>query len=225
MSSEPRPAGTVVLIRDADDDLELLLLRRQVPDPAANALWVFPGGKVDAADHREGDDPAATALRAAVREAQEEAGLRLDEDSLVAISRWITPSVAPRRFDTWFFVAPVDAGAEVRVDGGEICDHTWLRPEDALAAHHRGDLRLAPPTFVTVSWLAGHGASRAALAALREQELLTFRPRICRVDDVTCILYAGDAGYGDGDPTRRGSRHRLWMRSEGWSYERVEAPS
>src|SRR5262249_527041 len=147
----PLPSGTVVVLRDAAD-LEVLLLQRSARD-GQPGLWVFPGGKVDAGDQRSGADPAHDARRAAVREAAEESGLALDPHELVSISRWITPELAPKRFDTWFFaaIAPVDAA--VRVDGVEIAGHRWLAPAAALRAHHERALRLAPPTFVTVTWL------------------------------------------------------------------------
>ena len=54
-----------------------------------------------------------SALRAAVRETREEAGLDLAATRLVAISRWITPEISPQRFDTWFFLGVVDTTHEV----------------------------------------------------------------------------------------------------------------
>ena len=53
----------------------------------------------------------------AVREALEEAGLGLSASDLLPISRWVTPEMARKRFDTWFFAAPA-ADEEVIVDGG-----------------------------------------------------------------------------------------------------------
>src|SRR5215468_8759910 len=72
----PRPSGTVVVVRDATAGFELLLLER-TPRDGEPQPWVFPGGKVDAADLRAGEDEVAAARRAAAREAQEEAGLVL----------------------------------------------------------------------------------------------------------------------------------------------------
>ncbi len=218
MSSEPRPAATVVLIRDGKEALELLLLERNTRPGKDARPWVFPGGKIDDADRVDSMDDSAR--RAAVREAEEEAGLRIDGASLVSISRWITPKVAPKRFDTWFFLGQIDSDDEVAVDGGEIRRHRWLRPLDALEAHDRGEMPLAPPTYVTVAWLAEHDTAAAALGVFRDEPVLTFRPRICAVSEGTCILYPGDAGYDDGDHERAGLRHRLWMRVEGWAYER-----
>jgi 8-oxo-dGTP pyrophosphatase MutT (NUDIX family) len=221
MSDEPRPSATVAVIRDAGR-LEVLLLERT----RARGTWVFPGGKIDAADRPPGGTGSGegweeTARRAAVREAREEAALALDAEALVPISRWITPELSPRRFDTLFFLTRVARDVEVRPDGGEMHSHRWWTPCDALEAHHRAEIVLAPPTFVTISWLSGHPHSDDALAALSAGEIVTFRPRICKTAaGQTCILYPGDAGYESSEPEREGARHRLWVQRDGWRYER-----
>lgn len=216
----PLPSGTVVALRDAADGLEVLLLQRMPhPRDEGSPAWVFPGGKVDEADHSAGGE-VERARRAAVREAQEEAGLVLAEPDLMLISRWITPEVAPRRFDTWFFATAVGPDAAVVVDGMEIERHRWLTPERALAAYRERALRLAPPTYVTLVWLQEHRDSAAALEALGAAEFVSFRPRVCREEGGACILYPGDAGYEAHDPERPGPRHRLWVLPEGYRYER-----
>jgi hypothetical protein len=136
-------------------------------------------------------------------------------------SSWITPEIVSKRFDTWFFLARVEREAEVRVDGAEMRSHRWFAPGAALDAHHRGEIRLAPPTFVTVSWFTPQVRADEAIRSLSDQPILTFRPRFCPVPEGGCILYPGDAGYEDGDPLRPGARHRLWTLPAGWRYERV----
>lgn len=215
----PRPSGTVVVVRDADLGFELLLLER-TPQGGEPQPWVFPGGKVDAADLRAGEDEVAAARRAAVREALEEAGLVLDLHSMVPISRWITPEISPKRFDTWFFLAPLAGEAHVRVDGGEIQGHRWLSPRQALALHEEKALRLAPPTYVTVTTLSAYSGVEPALRAYANRELPTFRPRIVRLEQGAVMLYPGDAGYEPIDAERPGPRHRLWALADGWRYER-----
>jgi 8-oxo-dGTP pyrophosphatase MutT (NUDIX family) len=226
--SEPLPSGTVVVLRDAPQpsggpaslaSLELLLLQRRSRDGEPGA-WVFPGGKVDAPDRRGGEAAAADARRAAVREAAEEAALALDAAALIEISRWITPDISPKRFDTWFFATAAPAGAAVRVDGAEISDHRWIAPGDALRAHHAQSLRLAPPTFVTVTWLAEFASAAEALRVLPTRMSPPFRPRIHRLEAGACMLYPGDAGYESGGLEAEGARHRLWALAEGWRYER-----
>jgi len=52
----PRPAATVVLLRDGPAGLEAYLQLRPVGMGFAGGLWVFPGGRVDAADRDPGID-------------------------------------------------------------------------------------------------------------------------------------------------------------------------
>lgn len=46
----PRPAASVVLLRDGADGLEVLLLRRHSNSNVLGGLYVFPGGKLDRTD-------------------------------------------------------------------------------------------------------------------------------------------------------------------------------
>jgi len=220
VSDRPKPSATVVVVRDVPAGLELLLLQRRPKKDGSPGAWVFPGGKIEPQDHHASGDELATALRAAVRETREESGLALEPGELVNISRWITPAVAPRRFDTWFFLAAARPDAEVRVDGGEIWHHRWLSPQQALEAHLARESRLAPPTFVTVTWLTRYAEAAHAIAELGAAPLVTFEPKIFRIEAGACILYPGDAGYDVDDPDRPGARHRLWSEDGEYRYER-----
>jgi 8-oxo-dGTP pyrophosphatase MutT (NUDIX family) len=46
---KPKPASTVLLIRDSQDSIEVFMIKRAATTNFGNA-WVFPGGKVDAED-------------------------------------------------------------------------------------------------------------------------------------------------------------------------------
>jgi 8-oxo-dGTP pyrophosphatase MutT (NUDIX family) len=221
--NEPKPSATIVVVRDAAAGLEVLLLERAAREPGKTGASVFPGGRVEAADlgGRALDDGAYR--RAAVREAHEEAGLELEPDRLVTLSRWITPDLAPKRFDTWFYLADVERDTPVTVDGEEIGHHRWLAPADALAAHEERVIRLAPPTFVTVHWLGGLESTRHAHEVLGPAPVPEFRPHICPRPEGPCMLYPGDAGYEAHDPDAPGPRHRLWALPNGWRYERDPA--
>ena len=50
ITTPPRPAATVVMLRDGSDGLEVFLLRRHGLSNVLGGAYVFPGGKVDAAD-------------------------------------------------------------------------------------------------------------------------------------------------------------------------------
>jgi len=217
----PKPSATVLPLRDAPEGLEVLLLQRARRDGSATGHWVFPGGKVEDEDLSAGPDRVLDAARAAARrETWEEAGLRFDGEDLGLISRWITPAMSPKRFDTWFFAAQVEADAEVRVDGQEIRSHAWFVPENALSAFHEGEIRLVPPTFVTLSWLADYPDCATALAGLVRESVPKIEPRICPIEGGACMLYPGDAGYEDGDVDRPGGRDRIWSLSGRLRYER-----
>lgn len=50
ITTPPRPAATVVLLRDADEGLEVLMIRRHAQSDVLGGAYVFPGGKLDPAD-------------------------------------------------------------------------------------------------------------------------------------------------------------------------------
>lgn len=95
-----RPAATVLLVRDGDAGLEVLMTRRSARASFAPGAYVFPGGAIDEADRAAAHDPALSwrpdqdetlrpALLAAVRESFEELGVLLARD---AHGRWVAPA-------------------------------------------------------------------------------------------------------------------------------------
>lgn len=214
------PAATVVVLRDGDDGLEVLLLRRDRELNFAGGSWVFPGGRIDAGDHpSDGPDLELAARVAAVREAAEEAGLALDPEALSRWSHWTPPPESPRRFSTAFFVAALDDGTtEIVIDDGEIREFCWQRPLDMLGRRDAGEVSLTPPTVITLHQLLPHPDVATALSAERTVE--HFATRISVQGDTIVAMYRGDAGYESGDADAAGARHRLVMASGPWRYER-----
>jgi recombination protein RecT len=83
---EPRPAATVLLLRDTLQGLQVLMTRRSPAASFAPGAYVFPGGGIDAADARAHDiaarrptqdDLRLTQAIAAIRESFEELGVLL----------------------------------------------------------------------------------------------------------------------------------------------------
>lgn len=214
------PAATVVIIRDGTDGLETLMVHKAKNLRSFAGAWVFPGGRVDAADRAETATDLDASRRAAVREAREEADLVLDETSLVPFAHWEPPPYEERRFSTWFFLAPGDT-ADVTVDGGEIHDHAWMRPADALARRDTGEIDLVPPTFVSLWNLVRHDSVVSAFAWLRDRDPEHFVTHIGRdAGGRVAALWAGDAGYDTRDADLPGPRHRLWLDGH-WVYDRT----
>lgn len=213
-------AATVVVLRDGPEGIETLLLRRNSRLGFGGGAWVFPGGRVDPEDRRPGDDELGAARRAAVREAAEEAGLVVDEDELVPFSHWTPPDVQVKRFATWFFLAPVEETV-VSIDGGEIVDHLWVTPADALGRHAAGEVELLPPTWVTLDLLGRHDDVAAALEDARGRPIDVHVTKIVQdAEGRTFSMWAGDAGYDAGDASLPGARHRLEISTQPWRYER-----
>ena len=81
-------------------------------------------------------------------------GLAIDAEMLLEAPRWVTPPPAPRRFNTYFFVAWVPACADgeqpTHIIPGELESGAWNRPQAAFEQWRRGEVLLAPPVFVPI---------------------------------------------------------------------------
>ena len=190
----PRPAATVIVLRGGQDALEVLLVKRNPDTRFMGGAWVFPGGAVDR-EEGEGDG----ALRAAaVREVEEEAGIRLPAgEQLVPFSRWITPPEVKIRFDTWFYLAPLPAGAEPRVDGSEIVDARWYAPAGALQAAADGQLLLVFPTMKHLEQISGFESADQLLDHARRREIRPVEPRVVMSGEQARVVLPGEAGYDE----------------------------
>ncbi len=152
------PAATVVLARDGEAGLEILLVRRSRASGFVPGAWVFPGGRVDSTDAAEGvltrtdgltperacarlgleadaDPPAIAYFIAAAREAFEETGLLV---GTTVDGGPAQPSTDNPRMDQARVAVLEDrvefgdalAATGCRVDGGRIAyiGH-WITPE------------------------------------------------------------------------------------------------
>jgi glyoxylase-like metal-dependent hydrolase (beta-lactamase superfamily II) len=79
-----------------------------------------------------------------------ELDLQLRTDLLVPLSRWVTPPILERRFDTRFFAAMAPDGIEASLVGEEVVAHAWHRPVDALESMAAGELSMWLPTSTTL---------------------------------------------------------------------------
>mgnify|MGYP000103127298 CR=1 FL=1 len=218
---EIRPSSTAVVLRDTPSGLEVLLLRRHQQLQVGGGHWVFPGGTVDPDDVVDAKGDRMTAFHlAAVRETEEEAQIKLDQDGLQLIAWWTTPPSIKRRYETAFFIADCP-GQQVVVDGEEADDYLWSPPGELLRAHRRGELALMPPTLVTLTELADCATVAQARAFYARRPVPNIHPRIADANGVVCMLYGGDAGYDSSDPGVNGARNRCYLEDGSWRYEFV----
>jgi 8-oxo-dGTP pyrophosphatase MutT (NUDIX family) len=216
---EPRPASTVVLLRDTGQGLETLLLKRNKALMFAGGLWVFPGGALEPDDLAQANGDVLLASRiAAAREAWEESGLRPELDEMVLVSHWTTPVAEPRRFATWIYAAPVAGEDEVVIDGGEIHDHLWIGIDAALERHRRGELAMLPPTLVTLLSLATYDSLSQLVSHERDSAVPDVLPVFAACDGELTVMFNGDAGYDNAAPSAAGPRHRAVLCDQCWTY-------
>ena len=200
---EPRAAATVMLVRDGASGPEVFVQRRVATMAFAPSTVVFPGGGVDPADSAlpvstpglaalaaaMGVDAAAAApyAAAAVREVEEECGVRLAVADLRGRAHWVTPEFEPRRYDTWILAAGMPADQEATGTTTESDHSAWVRPRELLDRHAAGEVRMLPPTVVSLEQLTGFSSAAA---------FLDDRPVVVRV---VPVLVVGD----DGEPVLR----------------------
>ena len=215
------PAATVILLRDraGADTTEVLMLKKN-SKITFGGMWVFPGGKIDAEDYAGGDDADVAAVNAAVREAEEEANIQLEGSDFVFLSHWTPPPGPQKRFATWFFLSAADDLSDVVIDDGEIKDHAWVSPSEALAQHGRGEIDLAPPTWVTLYHLSLYSPAAKALEYFNAVPAKVYQTRVGKMADGPRVaMWAGDAGYDSWEADVPGPRHRLVMAKDGFRFE------
>jgi 8-oxo-dGTP pyrophosphatase MutT (NUDIX family) len=217
------PAATVILLRDGEQGVEVLMLRKN-SKITFGGMWVFPGGKIDPGDYPGGiaaeGELQQAAYTAAVRETQEEAGIDVSADKFVYFSHWTPPPGPQKRFATWFFAAHADSDHAVTIDDGEIKDHAWLRPADALARHAAGELDLVPPTWITLHHIAQYSPSAAVIEHFKTRQPKVYATRVVKsAAGDRVAMWLGDAGYDSWDDTVAGERHRLVMGKQGFVFE------
>jgi len=220
----PRPAATILLLRDGAGGLEVLMVARAREVDFASGALVFPGGRVEPADAAlaPAEDPLGTFRVAAIREAWEECGLLLarppappeglegafvahlaglglspDHAALTPFAHWVTPLHSPKRFDTHFFLARAPQGQEAVHDGHEMVEAVWMRPAEALEEAEAGRRTLVFPTRLNLGRLARHRRMQDALDAARTTPIVTVMPEPVPDGEGNVMLRIPEAaGYG-----------------------------
>jgi 8-oxo-dGTP pyrophosphatase MutT (NUDIX family) len=232
------PAATVIPLREGHGGLELLMLRRDKDLRFAGGMWVFPGGRLDPEDYPPGATPRectseqleAAARTAALREADEEAGVVLEPATVRRWTHWTPPprpqaeGLKAHRFTTAFFVGvAIGDTDDISIDDGEIRAHRWVGAAEMLEQHARGEVQLAPPTYITLCQLTPYrNPAEVLLATPRDLEAIEhFATRVGTIGEDWVAVYHGDVAYEGGPLEAEGPRHRLYM-TDRWHYERDE---
>ena len=123
-------------------------------------------------------------------------GLVLAADTVHYVSHWITPELAPKRYDTRFFVTAAPPGQIAHHDEGETIATIWVRPQEALDRFGAGEIELLPPTIDNLEKLAFHSSTERVMDWARQvTEVPTILPIVLIEDGQLLVLRPGDDGY------------------------------
>jgi 8-oxo-dGTP pyrophosphatase MutT (NUDIX family) len=111
-----------------------------------------------------------------------QSGHVLDLREVFLFAHWLTPEGSPRRYDTWFFVAPAPRGQEGSHDDAELVHSEWVRPSDALARYATGELDLIFPTLRTLRVLESFDTAAELLDDVRRANDESDRPPLVVAD-------------------------------------------
>jgi 8-oxo-dGTP pyrophosphatase MutT (NUDIX family) len=122
-------------------------------------------------------------------------GLELATDLMVPYAHWITPSFAPRRFDTWFFAAEAPEDQIALHDGEESVDSVWIDPQRALDEAAAGRRTLVHATLKNLELLAETATVSEALGAASRRKIVTVQPWVETREGKRYLHIPPDAGY------------------------------
>jgi len=110
-------------------------------------------------------------------------GLTLTLHRLFYFSRWITPELSPKRYDTRFFIAEAPDCQEALHDGHELTTHIWTTPGEALA-HYRGNkFHMVVPTIVTLEELSRFDCITNVIESTRGKKIKSVMTRLVFEND------------------------------------------
>ena len=125
----------------------------------------------------------------------QELNLVLDLDRLVYVSRWITPSAEPMRFDTRFFAARAPANQVPLIDRAETTDGGWGHATTFLERHDKGELTLAPPTLRHLEELAAYQTVDDYLLAMAKRPVAPILPKMVMDGGSMTVVLPWDPHY------------------------------
>jgi 8-oxo-dGTP pyrophosphatase MutT (NUDIX family) len=116
-------------------------------------------------------------------------------DLLQPYAHWVTPTMMPKRFDTWFYLAEAPADHLAIHDGHESVDSVWITPDAALAGAESGKYTVIFPTRLNIEMLGESSSVANAFEMARARDLVTVLPWTEKRDDGVYLCIPDNAGY------------------------------
>ena len=121
--------------------------------------------------------------------------LEIATDLMVPYAHWITPTFAPKRFDTWFFLAEAPEDQIALHDGSESVDSVWIGAQAAIDEAAAGKRTLVHATTKNLELLAEGKTVAGAIAAAGARKIVTVQPWVESRDGKRFLHIPPDAGY------------------------------
>jgi glyoxylase-like metal-dependent hydrolase (beta-lactamase superfamily II)/8-oxo-dGTP pyrophosphatase MutT (NUDIX family) len=125
-------------------------------------------------------------------------GVFLHAPELAYLDHWITSPIAPRRFDTRFFVAIAPPGQTGSSDECEAVHTTWLRPTEALDLLGRQQMQIAAATESVLREVSRFGSAGEMFAYARDKrDIETNRPAVAQGSMGQCLFRRDAPAYAE----------------------------
>jgi 8-oxo-dGTP pyrophosphatase MutT (NUDIX family) len=121
--------------------------------------------------------------------------LEIATDLMTPFAHWITPIFAPKRFDTWFYLAEAPEDQLALHDGSESVDSVWIGAQAAIDEAAAGKRTLVHATTKNLELLAEGGTVTGALSQASERKIVTVQPWVETRDGKRFLHLPPNAGY------------------------------
>jgi 8-oxo-dGTP pyrophosphatase MutT (NUDIX family) len=121
--------------------------------------------------------------------------LEIATDLMTPFAHWITPTFAPRRFDTWFYLAEAPEDQVALHDGGESTDSVWIGAQQAIDEAKVGKRTLVHATQKNLELLAEGKTVVGAISQATERKIVTVQPWVEQRDGKRFLHIPEGAGY------------------------------
>ncbi|HEY6984397.1 NUDIX hydrolase [Reyranella sp.] len=174
-------------VREAFEECGILLARK--PDQRA----LVGAGDLEAIERRWRTKLAKD--EASIVDLVEAENLELATDLMTPFAHWITPTFAPKRFDTWFFLAEAPEDQVALHDGSESVDSVWIGAEQAIDEAKAGKRTLVHATHKNLELLAEGGTVVGAISQATERKIVTVQPWVETREGKRFLHIPEGAGY------------------------------
>ena len=121
--------------------------------------------------------------------------LTLACDLLVPFAHWITPSISPKRYDTWFYLAKAPEGQLGSHDNSETVSSLWIKPDQALAGGKNKIYNIVFATRMNLRKLGKSDNVKLAMNLAQANKVITVEPEVINENNNITFRIPQEAGY------------------------------